>query len=517
MDEPEVVQLSPLLESKEKRQVHSFDEALSEAGFGRAQIVLTVLCGFAVMASANESMGMGIILPASQCDLDLDMTRKGFVGGAVFFGIMVSTYYWGRQTDLRGRHTVLRTTLVAASLFSLAGSFVNNFYLLVVIRFMVGLFMSAPSSTAIVYLGEFCPAHRRSQMIIYLMAIATSGFAYVAVIAWWILSYEWTINVTETFIIRPWRLLFVLNSLPGLIATLILFSYPESPKFLLSQGKPEEALEVLRWIYRKNKRTKDPFPVHELKVESRPYPSKEENQGDKPGYFSSLYQQVAPIFEKPNGFYLLIASVQTFTAYITYGGLGMWFPQIMNLLFSAESKSGDKFCSLISQNSVKQNPPVYNSTGPPECVDVLHSETFVYTLLLGSICSTVVILNSIILGYFTDRTMLYFNMLIAGCAGIALQYIAQSYIVGVMFCVEIITGAISVVLIRSLQVSIFPTHIRATAIALTTLVGRVGQATANVVAGVLLVQYCTATLYFIVVLLFCSAALNVLYHRLGNK
>lgn len=65
---------------------HSFDEALEMTGFGRVQIVLVILSGLGMMASINEAMGMSIILPAAQCDLDLDAAEKGIVGGAVFLG-----------------------------------------------------------------------------------------------------------------------------------------------------------------------------------------------------------------------------------------------------------------------------------------------------------------------------------------------------------------------------------------------------------------------------------------------
>lgn len=50
----------------------------------------------------------------------------------------------------------------------------------------------------------------------------------------------------------------------------MLYCMPESPKYLLSQGRDEEALKVIQWIYRKNKgkRNHDDIVILKLKPES---------------------------------------------------------------------------------------------------------------------------------------------------------------------------------------------------------------------------------------------------------
>ncbi|EAT32456.1 AAEL015283-PA [Aedes aegypti] len=491
---------------------HSYDDALKESGFGRAQIWMTLLCGFSVMASANESMGMGIILPASQCDLELDLSRKGVVSGAVFMGIMVSTYYWGYQTDVRGRKAVLKVTLLAAAACSFVATFVNQFEVLVVLRFIVGLFISAPASAAIVYLGEFCPSTKRGQMIGYACALGGMGFGYVAVFGWWILSYKWTIEVTEFFTIRPWRMLFLVNTLPGFVSGLVFCLFPETPKFLLSQGRTGEALKALRWLHKQNKGYRERFAVQKLQCDVKRPVAMEAEPEQKSSILRNLWTQISPLTKFPHSLYLVACSIQTATAYITYGGLGVWFPQIMNIVFKSEVTTGAQICSII-----QINPPVNasssNITSPidvSECNDTLQQEVFIYTLLSGLMCGGYMLLSSIILSKLTEKTMIYVNMITAGCAGIALQYITHSYVVAALFCVQIVAAAMCIVLVRSIQVAAFPTQVRATAISLTNLAGRVGLIISNVVTGLLIVQQCTFTLYTIATLLFVSAGLNAL-------
>lgn len=71
--------------------------------------------------------------------------------------------------------------------------------------------------------------------------------------ALWILSYDWRFELYDGYEFRPWRLLVLIYATPGVIGGLFLYKLPESPKYLLSQDRGKEALEIVQWIYRTNK------------------------------------------------------------------------------------------------------------------------------------------------------------------------------------------------------------------------------------------------------------------------
>lgn len=56
----------------------------------------------------------------------------------------------------------------------------------------------------------------------------------------------------------------------GLFGGIILLYLKESPRFLLSLKKDDEALEVIKWMYRTNKGTKTDDDLQILKLESEP-------------------------------------------------------------------------------------------------------------------------------------------------------------------------------------------------------------------------------------------------------
>jgi MFS transporter, VNT family, synaptic vesicle glycoprotein 2 len=61
---------------------------------------------------------------------------------------------------------------------------------------------------------------------------------------------------------RPWRLLLQIVSLPGVIGSFAIVFYHESPKFLLSKGKEDEAIAALQSIFSSNTgKSKADFPV----------------------------------------------------------------------------------------------------------------------------------------------------------------------------------------------------------------------------------------------------------------
>lgn len=72
-------------------------------------------------------------------------------------------------------------------------------------------------------------------------------------ISYMIINQEWTLPLPFLGIVyKPWRLFIIVCGLTGLICGLMLCYLPESPKFLLSQKRQQETIEVLQQIYRLN-------------------------------------------------------------------------------------------------------------------------------------------------------------------------------------------------------------------------------------------------------------------------
>lgn len=50
------------------------------------QIVVLLVCGTIIMTVLTETMGMGLIMTAAHCDMELSATRKGVISSVTFAG-----------------------------------------------------------------------------------------------------------------------------------------------------------------------------------------------------------------------------------------------------------------------------------------------------------------------------------------------------------------------------------------------------------------------------------------------
>lgn len=96
---------------------------------------------------------------------------------------------------------------------------------------------------------------------------------------------------------NSWRIFLLVMSLPSFLVAALLFLLPESPKFLISSGRHEEAMEVFRGIYLMNTgRSKEEYPVKQLLVEE-PLHSKPEKQLEAKEPKSKLRKMFSDIVE----------------------------------------------------------------------------------------------------------------------------------------------------------------------------------------------------------------------------
>lgn len=73
---------------------------------------------------------------------------------------------------------------------------------------------------------------------------------------------------TGGFVYNSWRIFLLVMSLPSFVVAALLFLLPESPKFLITTGRHDEALEVFRGIYMMNTgRDKELYPVKQILVD----------------------------------------------------------------------------------------------------------------------------------------------------------------------------------------------------------------------------------------------------------
>lgn len=120
-----------------KRLTHEHISLL-QLEFGFFNYLLIVLSGIVLYEVAMELLGISYIIPILSCDMNLTSNEKGILSGVSLFGVIFSSHLWGYLADTKGRRAVILPTLFVAFILSVCSSFVQNFYLFTVLRFLNG-------------------------------------------------------------------------------------------------------------------------------------------------------------------------------------------------------------------------------------------------------------------------------------------------------------------------------------------------------------------------------------------
>lgn len=179
-------------------------------------------------------------------------TTLGSAVASALIGAAIGAAVGGRLADKLGRVRVMR---IAAVLFLISSIFcaidpffdadTGGFYWLVFWRIVGGVGMGVASIIAPAYIAEIAPADIRGrlgslQQMGIVLGIFASQIANQIIVALagsseapWLLGLE------------AWRWMFLLEAVPATIYLIGAYTIPESPRWLVQQGRRDQALSVM--------------------------------------------------------------------------------------------------------------------------------------------------------------------------------------------------------------------------------------------------------------------------------
>lgn len=182
---------------------------------------------------------IGMALLQLEPALSLNAFWMGMVGAAALFGLLVGGAIFGYVTDLTGRQFMYQIDLVAIIIFSILQMFVSNVWELTILRFLIGVAVGADYPIATSLLAEFSPRKHRGAM----MALLASAWYAGAVVAG-LVGYLLLAAGSEA-----WRWMLGSAAIPAVILVIGRWGTPESPRWLVSKGRTEEALTIVKQVY----------------------------------------------------------------------------------------------------------------------------------------------------------------------------------------------------------------------------------------------------------------------------
>ncbi|KAG8233990.1 hypothetical protein J437_LFUL014451 [Ladona fulva] len=258
------------------------------------------------------------------CDRDFQPTLALVLLG---IGGLIGNYIFGYVQDTLGRHPAFFIYLSIESLFGIATAFAQDFTTWTIFRFGVGFTVPAILGTPYVLAIEMVgPTKRTTCTILSNIAYSLALVALAAVV----------------YVVRDWRSLSLATTLPFLTFFMFWWVMPESPRWLLANGRYEEAEKVLLKMAKVNGKS---LPANYILQLKQKYQAKQQSCDDAGGKENTRRRYgVSDLFRTPN--------LRRKTLIITF----IWFTNTsvyVGLSYYAPSLGGDEFLNFFLAGAVE--------------------------------------------------------------------------------------------------------------------------------------------------------------------
>ena len=200
--------------------------------------LVTIVATFGGLLFGYDTGVINGALEPMKADLGLTATGEGLVTSTLLLGAAIGALVCGKLNDALGRR---KTLIILAVLFfvgTLGGVFAPSLEVMIPSRIILGFAVGGASVTVPVYLAELAPTERRGSL---------AGRGELAIVVGQMLAFIMNAIIGNVWGEHEgvWRYMLAVAALPAIALFVGMMSMPESPRWLISKGRHDEALAVL--------------------------------------------------------------------------------------------------------------------------------------------------------------------------------------------------------------------------------------------------------------------------------
>jgi putative MFS transporter len=197
---------------------------------------IRLIVGTVNFSDAFDALTVAYVLPALIPLWHMTPAEIGALISIGYAGQVIGGILSGWLAEKYGRVPLMVGNIVLFSLMSLACMFAQNYPTLLALRFLQGFGLGGEVPIANTYISEFAKSTKRGRFVLLQQAMFPVGLTTVALVGTFVVP------------ILGWQWMFVLGGLPVLLALPMIRVLPESPRWLASQGRGEDADRVMKRI-----------------------------------------------------------------------------------------------------------------------------------------------------------------------------------------------------------------------------------------------------------------------------
>jgi MFS transporter, SP family, major inositol transporter len=177
-------------------------------------------------------------LEPMKADLGLTATGEGLITSTLLAGAAVGALICGKLNDTLGRKKTLTLLAILFFVGTLGGVFAPNLLVMIPSRVILGFAVGGASVTVPVYLAELAPTERRGSL---------AGRGELAIVIGQLLAFAINAIIGTVWGEHPgvWRYMLAVAAIPAVALFVGMLQMPESPRWLISRGRHDDALAVL--------------------------------------------------------------------------------------------------------------------------------------------------------------------------------------------------------------------------------------------------------------------------------
>lgn len=411
----------------------SLTARLDRLPLSRPHYMLLLIGGLGYTFDGMDSAIVAFLMPSVKGVFGLGSGQLGLVASAAPFGFLFGAALAGYLGDRIGRKKVMMIALAIYAIASLIAALSWNFEIFLVARVIAGAGAGAESAIIAPFLSEFVPSHKRGWFVGALAGFFSFGFVAAALIG------RFVVPVLP----EGWRWAQVITFLPIVLLLWWRRSLPESPRFLMNQGRATEAEYVI-----------SDFEGRVAKATGEPLPPVDPNHAEEPARVKFSMAKALKFLWGPRMWRITsVTWLIWFVITFSYYGFFSWIP---TLLVSKGLTVTTSFTFSL-WIYLAQIPGYFSAAWLNEKLD---RKNTIALYLVGSAIS------AYWLSAMTDPVWIT-------VAGMSLSFFLNGTYAG----------------LYAYTPEVFPTWLRATGVGLSSSFGRIGSITAPLIIGVFASQW----------------------------
>lgn len=178
---------------------------------------------------------IGIAITLLSPQMQLDAFWQGLIGASALIGLFLGSLFFGWLSDKVGRQKIFLVSFLLITVASVMQFFVESAAALLFCRILIGIGLGGDYSVGHAMLAEFAPRKQRGLLLGSFSVIWTFGYVAATFIGTAMLSLG----------DDAWRWMLASSAIPAVLILLARIGTPESPRWLVNQGRIAEARAVV--------------------------------------------------------------------------------------------------------------------------------------------------------------------------------------------------------------------------------------------------------------------------------